>query len=464
MLVHGGAEPFHDAVEALPGDEANLAPFGAERLQGLEVGVPVVGKGERLDLLQQRLLQGQIRLLLLAAVCKLGLFGFEEHVLGGAETLPELVLVAWRAGSGSFPSLLQSNHGVRRGLPIRARLKRFGFFNQFDLLLFGHFARGLDAVVKDLLALKEHVRRLAELPPKGLVVLLAGEAHGFPLALQVDDLFGGGLPAFVVVDVFGQDFLKGGDERFLLGLVHLKLGADAVVVGLHRVEGFARQPKERVRQLLVSLPRRRPHVEPLLLQASRQRLALLEVLDGGERFRLLDQPLLQHQVFLQVVLLKLLVDVDVVEKLVAETVVFVVDLLVAVAGHVACGLPLLAHLVEPRERRPDVFFFLDGLAQLVDECGLHLEVGPLAFCNALAPSLFTFLELGHQVVERQFFRAGLEFEFLVGFAFFFFPSVSLGAEVFLNQTAKGIDLGAHILADGLQILVGQEGLDTLQNF
>ena len=360
--------------------------------------------------------------------------------------------------------MLQSDHGVGRGFPIGAGLKRFGVFDELDLLLFGHFARSLDAVVEHLLALKEHVGRLAELAPKGFVVLLARKAHGFPLALQIHHFFGRRLPAFVVVDVLRQDFLKGGDEGFLLGFVHLKLGADAVVVGFDGVEGFARQPKERVRQLLVGLPRRGPHVEPLLLQSSCQRLALLEVLDGGERFRLLDQPLLQHQVFLQVVLLELLVDVDVVEKLVAETVVLVVDLLVAVAWDVACGLPLLAHFVEPRKRGPDVFFLLDGLAQLVDERGLHLEVGPLFFCNALAPGLFAFLELGHQVVEDQLFRTGLEFEFLVGFVFFFLPSVSLGAEVFLNQTAKGIDLGAHILADGLQILVGQEGLDTLQNF
>ena len=74
------------------------------------------------------------------------------------------------------------------------------------------------------------------------------------------------------------------------------------------------------------------------------------------------------------------------------------------------------------------------------------------------------LELIHQVVERQFFRAGLEFEFLVGFVFFFLPSVSLGAEVFLNQRAKGIDLGAHILADGLQILIGQEGFGYVAKF
>ena len=200
------------------------------------------------------------------------------------------------------------------------------------------------------------------------------------------------------------------------------------------------------------------------MKAPGQRLSLFEVFDGGERFGLLDQPLLQHQVFLQVVLLELLVDVDVVEKFVSEAVVLVVDFLVAVARDVACGSPLLTHFIEPCESRPDVFFLLDGLAQLVDECGLHLEVGPLFLCNALAPSLFTLLELGHQIVECQFFRARLEFEFLVRFVVFFFPSFSLGAEVLLNQTAKGIDLGAHILADGLQILIGHEGLDTLQNF
>ena len=59
----------------------------------------------------------------------------------------------------------------------------------------------------------------------------------------------------MVVDVLGQDFLKGRDQGFLLGFVHLKLSADAVVIGLDRVEGFARQPKEGVRQLLVRLAR-----------------------------------------------------------------------------------------------------------------------------------------------------------------------------------------------------------------
>ena len=140
MLVHGGAKPLHDAVEAFPGYEANVTPFSAECFQSLEVGIAVVGKGERFDFLEQRLLQGQIRLLLLVSVRKLGLLRFEEHILGGPETLPKLVLVAWSARSCSFPSLLQSNHRVGRGFPVRAGLKGLSFFDELDFFLFGHLA------------------------------------------------------------------------------------------------------------------------------------------------------------------------------------------------------------------------------------------------------------------------------------------------------------------------------------
>ena len=315
-----------------------------------------------------------------------------------------------------------------------------------------------------MLSLEEHVGRVAELAPNHFVVLLAREAHGFPLSLQLHHLLGRGLPAFVVGNLLRQDFMEGGDQGFLLSLVHVELGTNVVVVRLDGIERFPGQPKEIVRQFLVGLARRRPHVQPLFLESTRQRLALLEVFHGGERFGLLDQPLFQHQVLLQVVFLKLLVDVDVVKKLVPEAMVFVVYFFVAVAGHVPGAFPFLPHFVETREGRPYIFLFLDGFAQLVDERGLQLKVGPLFLCNALTPNLFTLFKMDDQFVERQFFRAGFEFEFFVGRMFFLLPSVSLGAEVILNQTAKGIDLGAHILADGLQILVGQEGLDTLQNF
>jgi hypothetical protein len=45
----------------------------------------------------------------------------------------------------------------------------------------------------------------------------------------------------------------------------------------------------------------------------------------------------------------------------------------------------------------------------------------------------------------------------------FSPSFSLVSEIVLNEGSERFDLTAHILADGLQILVREERLDTLQN-
>ena len=343
-------------------------------------------------------------------------------------------------------------------------MNAFRLFNQLDLLLLGDLAGGLDAVVEDLLALEEHVGGFAELAPQCLVVLLAGKARGLPLGLEVDYFARGTLPGFVVVDVFGQEFGERRNERFFLAFVDFELGAHPVVVFLDRVKRFAGQPKERVRQFLERFAWRRTDVEPLLLKSPCKRFALLEVFHGGQGLGLLNESLFQFQVLLQVVLLELLVDVDVVEELVAQTVVLVVGLFVAVAGNVARGFPLLPNLVETRKRGTDVFLFLDDAPKGLNQSGLDLQVGTLLFGNALTPGLFTGFELVHQLVELKLFGTGLELEFLVVLVLLLLPGLALGAEVFLDQGTKRIDVGAHILADGLQILVLKEGLDTLQKF
>ena len=161
-------------------------------------------------------------------------------------------------------------------------------------------------------------------------------------------------------------------------------------------------------------------------------------------------------------LLELLVDVDVVEELVPQAVVLVVGLFVAVAWNVARGFPLFPNLVESGKRGTDVFLFLDDAAKGVNQSGLDLQVGPLLFGNALTPGLFTGFEFVHQLVELELFGAGLELEFVVALVLLFFPGLALGSEVFLIRSER-ID-GAHILADGLQILVLKKGLDTLQKF
>ena len=61
-------------------------------------------------------------------------------------------------------------------------------------------------------------------------------------------------------------------------------------------------------------------------------------------------------------LLELLVNVDVVEELISEAVVFVMHLLVTVSRHISRGLPLFANLIESGECRADVFLFLDDAA------------------------------------------------------------------------------------------------------
>ena len=202
----------------------------------------------------------------------------------------------------------------------------------------------------------------------------------------------------------------------------------------------------------------------MLLQASSQRLTLFQVFNGRKRLGLGNESFFQGQILLEVVLLKLLVDVDVVEELVAKAVVLVVHLLVAIARDVSSRFPLFTNLIEPGKSGPDVFLFLNDVFEFINQGRLHFKVGALFFGNALAPGLFAGLEGIYEFVELDFFGTGLKLKFLVRFVVLFGPSISLGSKVLLDQSAKRFDVSTHILPDGFQILVFQQGLDTLQKF
>ena len=131
----------------------------------------------------------------------------------------------------------------------------FRLFDDAEFFLFGHLARSFHTIVEDLFPLKKHIGGFSELAPQRFIVLFACETCGFPRGLQLHDLFRCGLPAFVVVNVFGQQGLQGGNQSLLFALVHFELRTDAVVIGLDRVKRLSGQPKERVCQLLEGLPR-----------------------------------------------------------------------------------------------------------------------------------------------------------------------------------------------------------------
>ena len=464
MRIHGLTEPLHDVVQAFSRDETDFSPVCGKGLQRLQIDVSVVCHLERFNLLKQGLLQNKIGLFFFAAVGELGFFGLEEHVLCRPEFFPELVLVPWGAWPRRFPILLEANHRFRGGLPVGAVLDSLSLFDQGHFFLLADLARGFDTVVEHLFALEEHIGCLSELSPKSFVVFLACKACGFPFCLQRDNLLCGGLPPLVVFDVFSQGFLDGCDQPFLFSFVHFELGPDGIVVLLDGIKGGPRQSKKGVRHGLEGLPRGGTNVEPLLLKGTGERFTFFQTLHGFEGLGLGNEGFFQLQILLQVMLLELLVDVDVVEKLVPQTMVFIVHFAVAVSRNIPCGFPLLTHLIEPGKGRADVLFFLDGFFELIDQCELHFQVGTLLLCNLLLPGFLPLFELRQEPVEFNFFRAGLKLEFVVGIMFRFRPRLALGAEVFLDQGTKRLDLTAHILSDGLQVLVAEERLDTLQNF
>ena len=234
-----------------------------------------------------------------------------------AESPPEFLFVTGGAGSDGFPLFLEVHHFRPVFAPVGACGQGFSPFDEGEFLALEGIADLFLRVVEQLLFAKEDIGQLAELCPQRLVVLLASEAGFLPFFLQIQNGRGGLLPGRMRgLNLFRHHFAKLLDQGCFRFRIGFEAFADLVIVRFGFLKNRADDSKECVRQFLVRLAWRRPHVHPLLLQGTGVLLPVVQRLDGRERFRAFDEVLLFLEVHLQVVVLEFLVNVDVVEELV----------------------------------------------------------------------------------------------------------------------------------------------------
>src|SRR4051794_19212168 len=216
--VRGAADPLLDGLHAVLEGAHRAARHVADRVVALLDPAQLVLRvaGRRVDLLR---LGEQLLLLLLVGqllgVARLVLLatGGEEHVLGGPELLPQVVVAVPAGARHGLPAVHEAAHGRRGRAPVGGRRQPLRLGDELLLGGAGLVALRVERGEVRAAAAAERVTGGGEARPQRLVGLAVDAADRLPLLDDRLEPVAGGLPGRRL----GGDLLRLRGQRLLAG-------------------------------------------------------------------------------------------------------------------------------------------------------------------------------------------------------------------------------------------------------